>query len=68
MTANDDAPGMPKGVVTASHFDWQNDQPPETPLHDSDHLRGAREGLHRRGIRTCRRICAALTLGLASRP
>ncbi len=31
----DDAAGMPKGVVTTSHFDWQNDRSPETPLHDS---------------------------------
>jgi glycogen operon protein len=32
---NNDATGMPKGVVTASHFDWQNDHSPEIPLHDS---------------------------------
>jgi glycogen operon protein len=31
----DDAAGIPKGVVTSSHFDWQNDRSPETPLHDS---------------------------------
>ncbi len=31
----DDAAGMPKGVVTATQFDWQNDRSPETPLHDS---------------------------------
>ncbi|MDQ2948909.1 MAG: glycogen debranching protein GlgX, partial [Acidobacteriota bacterium] len=31
----DDAAGMPKSVVTSSHFDWQNDRSPETPLHDS---------------------------------
>ena len=31
----DNAPGMPKGVVTSSHFDWQNDHSPEIPLHDS---------------------------------
>jgi len=31
----DDAEGMPKGVVTSSHFDWQNDRSPNTPLHDS---------------------------------
>ena len=31
----DDGPGMPKGVVTASHFDWQNDRWPEIPLHES---------------------------------
>jgi glycogen operon protein len=31
----DDAPGVPKGVVTSSHFDWQNDHSPEIPLHDS---------------------------------
>jgi isoamylase len=33
--AQDDAAGMPKGVVTTSHFDWQNDRTPQTPLHDS---------------------------------
>jgi isoamylase len=31
----DDAAGMPKGVVTSSHFDWQNDHAPSIPLHDS---------------------------------
>jgi isoamylase len=31
----DDAWGVPKSVVTASHFDWENDRPPMTPLHDS---------------------------------
>jgi glycogen operon protein len=31
----DDAAGIPKGVVTTSHFDWQNDRLPETPLHES---------------------------------
>jgi isoamylase len=31
----DDAAGMPKSVVSTSHFDWQNDRPPETPLHES---------------------------------
>ncbi|MBV9404685.1 MAG: glycogen debranching protein GlgX [Acidobacteriaceae bacterium] len=31
----DDAAGMPKGVITSSHFDWQNDRSPETQLHDS---------------------------------
>ena len=33
--AQDDAPGVPKGVVATSHFDWQNDRPPKIPLHDS---------------------------------
>jgi isoamylase len=33
--ANDDAAGIPKGVVTSSHFDWQNDRSPQTPLHES---------------------------------
>jgi isoamylase len=33
--SQDDAEGMPKGVVTSSHFDWQNDRSPNTPLHDS---------------------------------
>jgi isoamylase len=31
----DDAAGVPKGVVISSHFDWGNDRPPLTPLHDS---------------------------------
>ena len=31
----DDAAGVPKGVVTSSHFDWQNDRSPQIPLHDS---------------------------------
>ncbi|HEY7212003.1 MAG TPA: glycogen debranching protein GlgX [Bryobacteraceae bacterium] len=33
--AADDAAGVPKGIVTSSHFDWQNDHSPRTPLHDS---------------------------------
>jgi len=33
--AEDDAWGVPKSVVTTSHFDWENDRPPLTPLHDS---------------------------------
>ncbi len=31
----DDAWGVPKGAVILSHFDWENDRPPLTPLHDS---------------------------------
>ncbi len=31
----DDAWGVPKCVVTSSHFAWDNDRPPCTPLHDS---------------------------------
>jgi glycogen operon protein len=31
----DDGPGMPKGVVTTSHFDWQGDRSPQRPLHQS---------------------------------
>jgi glycogen operon protein len=31
----DDACGVPKGVVTTSHFDWENDRPPLTSLHDT---------------------------------
>ncbi len=31
----DSALGVPKCVVTSSHFDWENDRPPLTPLHDS---------------------------------
>jgi len=33
--STDDAWGVPKSVVTTSHFDWENDRPPLTPLHDS---------------------------------
>ncbi|MBV8867181.1 MAG: glycogen debranching protein GlgX [Acidobacteriaceae bacterium] len=33
--AEDDAAGVPKAIVTSSHFDWQNDRSPETPLHES---------------------------------
>ncbi len=32
---NDDAWGVPKAVVTTHHFDWENDRPPMTLLHDS---------------------------------
>ncbi len=31
----DSAWGVPKSVVTASHFDWENDRPPGVPFHDS---------------------------------
>jgi isoamylase len=31
----DNAARMPKGVVIASHFDWQNDRSPRTAIHDS---------------------------------
>ena len=31
----DSAWGMPKGVVANTQFDWQDDRPPGTPLHDS---------------------------------
>ncbi len=31
----DSALGVPKSVVTSSHFDWENDRPPCTALHDS---------------------------------
>ena len=33
--SDDDATAVPKGVVTTPHFDWENDRPPLTPLHDS---------------------------------
>jgi isoamylase len=35
MDDQDDSDGVPKSVVTSSHFDWENDRPPRTPLHDS---------------------------------
>jgi isoamylase len=35
LDETDDAWGVPKGVVSTSHFDWENDRPPLTPLHDS---------------------------------
>jgi isoamylase len=31
----DDAAAVPKGVVVSADFDWGNDAPPLTPLHDS---------------------------------
>ena len=31
----DSAAGVPKGVITTPHFDWENDRPPLTPWHDS---------------------------------
>jgi glycogen operon protein len=31
----DDAPGVPKGVVIDTAFDWEDDAPPKTPLHRS---------------------------------
>ncbi len=33
--SGDDAWGVPKCVVTSSHFDWENDRPPLTLLHDT---------------------------------
>jgi isoamylase len=33
--SQDDAAGIPKGVVTTSHFDCQNDRSPQTHLHES---------------------------------
>jgi len=35
MDEQDDASAIPKGVVIAADFDWGNDRPPLTPLHDS---------------------------------
>ena len=35
MDERDSAWGVPKSVVTASHFDWENDRPPNVPFHDS---------------------------------
>jgi isoamylase len=32
---DDDAWGVPKCVVTTPFFDWENDRPPLTPLHDT---------------------------------
>ncbi len=31
----DDAAGVPKSVVSTPHFDWENDRPPKTPLHQT---------------------------------
>jgi glycogen operon protein len=31
----DDVSGVPRSVVTAPYFDWENDRPPLTSLHDS---------------------------------
>ncbi len=33
--SNEDFWGVPKSVVTTSHFDWENDRPPMTPLNDT---------------------------------
>jgi len=31
----DDACGVPKSVVTSPHFDWENDRPPKTAVHET---------------------------------
>ena len=35
LDERDDAAAVPKGVVITSHFDWENDRPPLTPLHET---------------------------------
>ena len=35
LDQQDDAAAVPKGVVTSAPFDWENDRPPLTPLHNS---------------------------------
>ncbi|HVV45464.1 MAG TPA: hypothetical protein VHC72_09665, partial [Bryobacteraceae bacterium] len=35
MDDGDSAWGVPKSVVTSSHFDWENDRPPAIPVHES---------------------------------
>lgn len=35
MDEQDDAWGVPKGVVIEPYFDWEGDRPPRTPLHKS---------------------------------
>jgi glycogen operon protein len=35
FNAEDSAAGMPKSVVTSSHFEWENDRPPMTRLDES---------------------------------
>lgn len=35
MDDEDDAPGVPKSVVSTTFFDWENDRPPMTALHDT---------------------------------
>jgi isoamylase len=35
LDGRDDAAAVPKGVVVSADFDWGNDAPPLTPLHDS---------------------------------
>jgi isoamylase len=35
LDEQDDTAAIPKGVVIAADFDWGNDRPPLTPLHDS---------------------------------
>ncbi|HEV8638911.1 MAG TPA: alpha-amylase family glycosyl hydrolase, partial [Chloroflexota bacterium] len=33
LDEQDDAPAVPKGVVTHPYFDWENDRPPSIPWH-----------------------------------
>ncbi len=35
FSTTDSAPFVPKGVVIDPHFDWGDDRPPRTPLHES---------------------------------
>jgi isoamylase len=35
LDEEDDVWGVPKCVVSTSHFDWENDRPPSIPLHDT---------------------------------
>ena len=42
------APHMPSRVVINPFFDWGDDRPPRTPYARDGHLRGARQGPHRR--------------------
>ena len=63
----DDAPGVPKGVVATSVFDWQNDRPPLTPLHDRSSTNSTSKGLQR-GIPIFPKSCAGTYAGLASPP
>jgi glycogen operon protein len=32
---DDSAPFVPKSVIHLPHFDWENDRPPDVPLHDT---------------------------------
>ena len=62
----DSAAFAPLAAVIDPAFDWQGDRPPRDAVARDGDLRGARQGLHRRCTRTCRRRCAARMPGSAA--